>query len=39
VFPDLSDRDKYQESIDEKSDEGMNKMKSLMGKLDSFLSK
>jgi len=39
VFPDLSDRDKYQESIEEKSDEGMNKMKSLMGKLDSFLSK
>ncbi len=39
VFPDLSDRDKYQESIDEKSDGGMNKMKSLMGKLDSFLSK
>lgn len=39
VFPDLSDRDKYQESIEEKSDEGMNKMKSLMGKLDTFLSK
>lgn len=39
VFPDLSDRDKYQESIEEKPDEGMNKMKSLMGKLDSFLSK
>jgi hypothetical protein len=39
VFPDLSDRDKYQESIEEKSDRGMDKMKSLMGKLDNFLSK
>lgn len=39
VFPELSDRDKYQESIEEKPDEGVNKMKSLMGKLDSFLSK
>ncbi len=39
VFPDLADRDKYQESVEEKPDEGVNKMKSLMGKLDSFLSK
>ena len=38
VFPELSDRDKYQESIEEKG-EGFDKMKSLMGKLDNFLSK
>ena len=38
VFQDLGDRDKYQESIEEKS-EDTNRMKSLMGKLDSFLSK
>ncbi len=38
VFQDLGDRDKYQESIEEKSD-GTDRMKSLMGKLDSFLSK
>jgi hypothetical protein len=38
VFQDLGDRDKFQESIDEEPKE-MDKMKSLMGKLDSFLSK
>ena len=38
VFADLADRDKYQESIEEKG-EGFDKMKSLMGKLDNFLSK
>jgi hypothetical protein len=38
VFQDLGDRDKYQESIEEKSDD-TDRMKSLMGKLDSFLSK
>jgi hypothetical protein len=38
VFQDLGDRDKFQESIAEQPQE-MDKMKSLMGKLDSFLSK
>jgi hypothetical protein len=38
VFQDMGDRDKYQESIEEKPDE-TNRMKSLMGRLDSFLSK
>jgi hypothetical protein len=38
VFQDLGDRDKFQESIGEEPKE-MDKMKSLMGKLDSFLSK
>jgi hypothetical protein len=38
VFQDMGDRDKYQESIEEKPEE-TNRMKSLMGRLDSFLSK
>ena len=38
VFQDLGDRDKFQESVEEEPKE-MDKMKSLMGKLDSFLSK
>ena len=38
VFSDPKDRDQYQESIQEKPQE-MDKMKSLMSKLDSFLSK
>jgi hypothetical protein len=38
IFKDPKDRDKYQESIEEKSVD-TNKMKSLMGKLDSYLSK
>jgi hypothetical protein len=38
VFSDPKDRDKYQESIQEKPQE-MDKMKNLMSKLDSFLSK
>lgn len=37
VFPELSDRDKYQESIQEKV-EDYDRLKSLMGKLDNFLS-
>jgi hypothetical protein len=38
VFQDLGDRDKFQESVEEEPKD-MDKMKSLMGKLDSFLSK
>jgi hypothetical protein len=38
VFSDLKDREQYQESIETKSDD-TNKMKNLMSKLDSFLSK
>ena len=38
IFSDLKDRDKYQESIDEKTLDTTN-MKSLMGKLDNFLSR
>ena len=38
VFSDPSDREQYQESIEEKSNES-DKIKKLMGKLDSFLSK
>lgn len=38
VFADLADKDNYQESIDEKPGQ-QDKIKSLMGKLDNFLSK
>jgi hypothetical protein len=38
VFQDMNDRDQYQESIQEKPQE-LDKMKKLMGKLDTFLSK
>ncbi len=38
IFSDLKDRDKYQESIEEKTLDTAN-MKSLMGKLDNFLSR
>ena len=38
IFSDLKDRDQYQESIQEPSN-NMDKMKGLMTKLDSFLSK
>lgn len=38
VFNDLSDRDRYQESIEEPSSEE-HKIKNLMGKLDNFLSR
>lgn len=38
VFPELSDREKYQESIEEDKPE-FKKMKSLMGSIDSFLGK
>jgi hypothetical protein len=38
VFKDLEERENYSESIEQKS-EGMDKMKNLMSKLDSYLSK
>jgi len=38
VFKDLNDRERYQESIDEKPIVD-DRMKRLMGKLDTFLSK
>jgi hypothetical protein len=38
VFNDPSEREQYQENIQEKNPE-TNKMKNLMGKLDSFLTK
>jgi hypothetical protein len=38
VFQDINDRDQYQESVQEKPQE-VDKMKKLMGKLDTFLGK
>ncbi len=38
VFSDINDREQYQESLDEKPKD-VDKMKNLMSRLDSFLSK
>jgi len=39
VFSDPSEKEKYDESVEKSPDNDFNKMKSLMGKLDNFLSK